>query len=465
MRRFCFIVLLGMAGCLQAAAAPLTFDAAAGERRTMTAPDGRSVAYTAYERIYYVSEVEDSTYQTMNIFVPDGADGNTPVFLKTNVGGYMASAASQIRPGDVTGRALAEGYVVAIPGCRGRNAVVTGPDGSRRYTGKAPAAILDLKAAVRYLRANDSRMPGNAERIITDGTSAGGALSALLGATGNHPDYAPMLQAMGAAEARDDVFAAVCFCPITDLEHADMSYEWLFSSANERRRLNAAQTAVSEQLTRDFSAYLHELQIRDSDGAIVTESNYIDFVGSFVLSAAQQAAAKGATLPADAGFTVQDGRVTAFDFVQYLDWMAAAVRLKTPPAFDAMQVAGGRTTPENDLFGDTDGTPRHFTDFGLQQTSGDRDAHVSADMTARVRMMNPMGYIEDAAADTAPHWYIRHGSRDGDTAFTVPVNLYAKLQANRYDVDFCIAWDRPHGGDYDLDELFAWIRQITAQDR
>ncbi|MBR3286232.1 MAG: alpha/beta hydrolase fold domain-containing protein [Bacteroidales bacterium] len=465
MRLLRFIILLCFACGWRVAAAPLSFDATAGERRTMTAPDGRTVPYTAYENIFYITEVEDSTYQTINIFIPDGADGNTPIFLKTNVGGYMASAASQVRSGDVTGRALAEGYVVAIPGCRGRNAVVTGPDGRRRYTGKAPAAILDLKAAVRYLRANDSRMPGNAERIVTDGTSAGGALSALLGATGNHPDYVPMLRAMGAADARDDIFAAVCFCPITDLEHADMSYEWLFSSANAQRRLSAAQTAVSEQLTRDFSAYLHELQIRDGDGAIVTESNYIDFIGDFILASAKQAVTAGATLPADAGFTVQDGRVTAFDVMRYLEWMAAAVRLKTPPAFDAMQVAGGRTTPENDLFGDSDGTPRHFTDFGLQQTSGDRDAHVPADMIARVRMMNPMGYIEDTAADTAPHWYIRHGSRDGDTAFTVPANLYAKLQANRYDVNFRIAWDRPHSGDYDLDELFAWLRQITAQDR
>ena len=75
--------------------------------------------------------------------------------------------------------ALSKGYVVASPGARGR----TEP------TGKAPAAIVDLKAAVRYLKANDKVMPGDAEKIISNGTSAGGAMSALLGATADQKDY------------------------------------------------------------------------------------------------------------------------------------------------------------------------------------------------------------------------------------------------------------------------------------
>ena len=39
-----------------------------------------------------------------------------------------------------------------------------------------------------------------------------------------HPDYAPLLKAMGDANERDDVFASVCYCPITDLDNADMAY-------------------------------------------------------------------------------------------------------------------------------------------------------------------------------------------------------------------------------------------------
>lgn len=39
-----------------------------------------------------------------------------------------------------------------------------------------------------------------------------------------HPDYAPLLKAMGAADEQDDVFASVCYCPIADLDNADMAY-------------------------------------------------------------------------------------------------------------------------------------------------------------------------------------------------------------------------------------------------
>lgn len=65
--------------------------------------------------------------------------------------------------------------------------------------------------AVRYLRFFDKNMLWDAEYIITDGTSVGGAMSSLLGFIGNNPSYEPMLKAMGVADTRDDVFASVCY--------------------------------------------------------------------------------------------------------------------------------------------------------------------------------------------------------------------------------------------------------------
>lgn len=56
---------------------------------------------------------------------------------------------------------------------------------------------------------------------------------------------------------------------------------------------------------------------------------------------------------------------------------------------------------------------------------------------------------------------IRHGARDRDTAFPIPVNFATKLQNAGKDVDFLLAWNRPHSGDYALDELFEWIKKIT----
>ena len=181
--------------------------------------DGKTVKYRAYENIVYVKNPVDTTYEIMNVYVPvEYYEGQSigsytaetaPIFFPNSVGGYMPGKPDS--PGVARGGgspnalsvALSKGYVVAAPGARGR----TTQDASGEYTGKAPAAIVDLKAAVRYLRYNDQIMPGDAEKIISNGTSAGGALSSLLGATGNNADYEPYLEALGAADERDDVFA------------------------------------------------------------------------------------------------------------------------------------------------------------------------------------------------------------------------------------------------------------------
>ena len=97
-----------------------------------------------------------------------------------------------------------------MPGARGRNSTIV-QKGKTVYTGRAPKGLLDLKVAVRNLRFFDKNMLWDAEYIITDGTSVGGAMSSLLGSTGNNSSYEPMLKAMGVADTRDDVFASVCY--------------------------------------------------------------------------------------------------------------------------------------------------------------------------------------------------------------------------------------------------------------
>ena len=50
-------------------------------------------------------------------------------------------------------------------------------------------------------------------------------------------------------------------------------------------------------------------------------------------------------------------------------------------------------------------------------------------------------------------------------SFCIPIslNFATKLQNTGMDVDFLLAWNRPHSGDYALDELFQWIAEIVAQ--
>ena len=144
----------------------------------------------------------------MNVFVPESVAANqrTPIYFAVNNAGWATSyirasvnaGASYNSATCNVGAALKAGYVFIDVANRSRN--LLGADGS--YPGKSPAAVVDAKAAVRYLRLNDTAMPGSAERIVVNGTSGGGALSSILGAAGNRPEYLPYLAQIGGDRPR-----------------------------------------------------------------------------------------------------------------------------------------------------------------------------------------------------------------------------------------------------------------------
>lgn len=506
MKKF-FVASLALVLCVCAEAAKkptpkLVFDASKGVAGSVTLPTGKKVSYTAYTMLYYVTHVEDSTYQYMNVFVPEGATQSTPICMPNYVGGYMAAAPRMIDEGDASGRALAEGYVVVIPGARGRNSTIA-QKGKTIYTGRAPKGLLDLKAAVRYLRFFDKEMLGDAERIITDGTSAGGAMSSLLGSTGNNPSYAPLLKAMGAADTRDDVFASVCFCPIVDLDHADMAYEWLYGGIDSKiRPVSSEQTLVSKELAAQFPSYINSLGLKKKDGTALDASNYRDYIKQLLTESAQEAKDYGADIPDSIGFTFSSGMkfiapvnggkkmggmkmpmdmpknapkklpmmskskgeyITGLDLNKYLSFVATKTALKGVPAFDSKGVAGSKASGENEEFGDSKDSSVNFTSYSLAKATGNEKAVLDKAIEENVRLLNPMRMMDEEGSCIAPYWYIRHGAIDRDTAFPIPINLATKLENKGKDVNFKLPWNRPHSGDYALNELFSWIHSICGK--
>ena len=486
--------------------------------------EGQDVAFRAYRDVVYTAKPASVASESMSIFIPEAyftkggtVNGYTaktaPIFLPNGVGGYMPGDSKEPSDSDrMSGGAnaslvaLSKGYVVAAPAVRGRTTV--GDDG-KTYVGKAPALLVDYKAAVRYLRHNRHRLPaGNTDRIISDGTSAGGALSALLGATGNSKEYDAELRAIGAAHERDDIFAAMAYCPITDLDHADMAYEWMFNGVNEAYQHSApmspllplkagsmpgalkvgdavvplgpgpvvqgdsaaadrpdnapvedssavemtqAERVASDQLKALFPDYVNSLGLKDRQGRALTldedgTGSFADYIKSVYAASAQSALDAGEDLSALDWLTIENGMVKDVDLAKYAAW---ATRLKAAPAFDKFD----RSAPENDEFGTTDNTPRHFTGFSLTR---DKEAGATMATWDDVRRMNPMYFIGQQDVTVAPHWRIRHGAKDRDTSLAVPALLALKLQDSGYDVDFASPWGKGHAGDYDLAELFDW---------
>jgi hypothetical protein len=356
--------------------------------------------------------------------------------------------------------ALAHGYVVVSPGVRGR----TLKDEEGKNYGKAPASIVDLKAAVRYLHYNDAVMPGDANKIISNGTSAGGALSALLGATGDSLDYEPYLDVLGAAKASDSIYAASCYCPITDLDHADMAYEWLFNGENKYKesdgylsKLSRKERKFSRLLKPQFTRYLNSLNLKDRNGCSLNldedgNGSFKDYLKSYLIASVQAYITEGADLRGCPpwiklqGHTVVD--INLDELISYFG------RSKTPPAFDSINL----TSPETNLFGTESVDDQHFTQFASKES---RD-HSLADFQ-RVKMMNPIYYIGNKGVNMASYWRIRHGTKDTDTSYAVPLILATKLANNGAEVDMAFPWGRPHSGDYDLGELFKWIDSICRK--
>lgn len=492
----------------------LDLDASQYTRQTMQV-DGYDVPFRAYTNRVYVARPVDADCQSMNIYVPEGYyDGQTingytaqtaPIFMANTVGGYMPGQAGtpvekDERTGDANAilTALSRGCVVATPGARGR----TTADAKGDYTGKAPACIVDMKAAVRYIRHNKGVIPGDTEKIISNGTSAGGALSALLGATGNSSDYGPYLQALGAAEERDDVFASSVYCPITDLDHADMAYEWVFNGVDtyhqsskggammpafirgshgriiplgpgpvilqQKNRpanapgdsaaaqpLTAVQLAASQELKRQYPAYINGLHLQDGTGRQLTldkagNGPFKEYIKSLYMASAQQALNEGDDLSSLDWLTIHDGAVADMDMGKYAVYVT---RLKAVPAFDDFNLESA----ENQEFGTAVIDKQHFTTYSQAHSAIKKSK--MADKKC-IKEMNPLNYIGKGQATLAKHWRIRHGSTDRDTVLAVPAVLALKLQQAGCDVDFAVPWAQGHGGDYDLDSLFAWVDRI-----
>ena len=299
------------------------------------------------------------------------------------------------------------------------------------------------------------------------------------------------------------------YCPITNLDHADMAYEWMFNGVNEAHQSSAQmspllplksgfmpgaikagdtvvplgsgpvvqgdgstvtnrpanaptetsagtemtqeQRVASDQLKALFPDYVNSLGLKDRQGHTLMlnedgTGSFADYIKSIYAASAQSALDAGEDLSSLDWLTIENGLVKDVDLAKYAAW---ATRLKAAPAFDKFDLSFG----ENDEFGTSDNTPRHFTGFALT-----RDKKMGATMATwdDIRRMNPLYFIGQKGVTVAPHWRIRHGAKDRDTCLAIPAILALTLQNNGYDVDFSSPWGKGHAGDYDLIELFDW---------
>jgi acetyl esterase/lipase len=150
-----------------------------------------------------VAYADLSDAQTLDLYVPEDGEGPFPLVINIHGGAFMmgdkAMSAAELDP------LIAAGYAVASL--------------NYRLSGEAlfPAQIQDVKAAVRWLRANAATYNLDPDRFASFGASAGGNLAAMLGTSGDVEEFDD--PALGHADVSSRVQAVIdWFGPIDFLQ-------------------------------------------------------------------------------------------------------------------------------------------------------------------------------------------------------------------------------------------------------
>lgn len=310
--------LAGMAGCTPAQREPETpADDPAQEAPAVDLAEFESLALDASAWRYdeeadvyyqlgltYCLHPATETYESLAVFVPGAyfnaeKNGDTytcTVNQKAVVGSFTAATAPILMPinsGTLSAQAsptaygseglapyLEAGCVYVYAGFRGRSAAVDTATGSDALIpGGAPWPVVDLKAAIRYLRYNAACLPCDANRVYVFGFGAGGGLSAVLGASGDSALFDPYLAEIGAVThdstgvtVSDALAGSASWCPVTSYDMADAAYEWCQGQyAGEGERAEGTWTReLSRDLAGTYAAWVNEMDLRDADDAQLT---------------------------------------------------------------------------------------------------------------------------------------------------------------------------------------------------
>ena len=170
-------------------------------------PGGAAAGPAAtYSNVAYAST---SSSQVLDIWMPDGATAPVPLVIFVHGGAFMGGDKSM--EGGNVASVLAAGYAAASL--------------NYRLSGEAlfPAAVQDVKAAVRFLRANAAQYGLDPDRFAAWGESAGGNLVAMIGTTG---DQATVLDdpSLGNAGVSSAVQAVVDLYGPTDFLQMDAQF-------------------------------------------------------------------------------------------------------------------------------------------------------------------------------------------------------------------------------------------------
>lgn len=493
--------------------------------------------------VYIENNITNTEYQTMLVFVPaaymtvnedgsaeltDAKIGNytaktAPIIFQNNNGGWRSGMPKAPEYAD----ALNAGMIYVSCGSRSRDAA----DENGTSTGKAPMPVADLKAGVIALRANADVIPGDTDKIISVGASGGGQMSSALGATGNMQEYYPYLYEAGAigvtydeatntysSQYDDSVYAAMAYCPIADIENADLAYAWLrydstlnadgtLSKTAGNYEFTAFQLVLQEDAAYAFGEYINSLGLTDANSNPLVFSQNEDGKLNLRGGSYYDATLQNISDALNAALAVQENPATYLSetYGDTSNWLAAneddtyrvtdlaafinttgLVRNKDIPGFDTFDLSA-----ENDAFGSSDTKAVHYSagiarllqenydaysalygfdsaqvDLYIQNALTGEEAQAIAQQTYLVNatqiMLNVAAGTEET--DIAQYWRTRNGTADQHTSFSIAYNICLAAQMAGSDADYALVWAMGHGSNEGTTTgtFVDWINEICS---
>ena len=196
---------------------------------------------------------QESPNQRMDVFLPEAGDGPFPALIYIHGGGFAFGDKrdDHLEP---PLKALQQGIAVAAV--------------EYRLSGEAifPAAVLDVRQAVRFVKAHAAQYRIDPERLIAIGGSAGGNLAAMLGM--NVPNGAfPGECARACDGVQPDVLAAVDQFGPTDFKAMDV-----------QARANGVSIADRDMPDSPESKYLG-ICVAKASAALCDQANPLTYAG------------------------------------------------------------------------------------------------------------------------------------------------------------------------------------------
>ena len=266
--------------------------------------DMKKWLHNATDRVYYQLEIpycgmpENKELEKLAIFVPEkffkckaNPDKST-YSCKPNDAAYVAGYTIHKAPIVMPVETLDYG---AIPALKEYRNVAPYTDagyvyvhvGSRGIEAAAPAAVVDFKAAIRFLRHNKANIPANTDLIFAFGVGGGGTVSAILGTSGDSALYQSYLHDLGAIETSgDSINGVLTWYPTADFGIENSAYEW--SIGVSRTGITQNQHTFSNLLARNFVNYINNsgfispkdkpLFLQPSEKGVYKAGPYYDYV-------------------------------------------------------------------------------------------------------------------------------------------------------------------------------------------